>query len=294
MSQDTPEDVFATIKPPKPDELTYGTYLKVEELLQLQDTQGEPAMHDELLFITIHQVYELWFKQVLFELAEVEQRLKLGDIYEAHRLMMRVIAIEKLLVQQIHILETMAPRDFASFRTLLKPASGFQSVQFREVEFFSGIRDRRVLRGLRLSDEERERLEARITRPSLRTVFFEVLQRRGWDVAIPPEEGELEGEDRARTLKALAPMYQNPERHLHLYNLCEAFVEHDQCLLLWRFHHVRVVERLIGTKMGTGGSPGVRYLNATLEKRAFDLLWEVRAQLDDEALFGKPRGLTEG
>lgn len=89
-------------------------------------------------------------------------------------------------------------------------------------------------------------------------------------------------------------MYQNPERHLHLYNLCEAFVEHDQCILLWRFHHVRVVERLIGTKMGTGGSPGVRYLNATLDKRAFSILWEVRGLLDDEALFGKPRGLTEG
>lgn len=288
------DDVFATIQPPEPDQLTYGTYLKVDELLQLQDQQGEPPMHDELLFITIHQAYELWFKQILFELAEVEQRLVLGDIYEAHRLMMRVIAIEKLLVQQIHILETMAPRDFASFRTLLKPASGFQSIQFREVEFTTGIRDRRVLRGLRLSDSERERLEARITRPSLRTVFFEALQRRGWDVAIPPEEHELEGEDRIKTLQALVPMYQNPERHLHLYNLCEAFVEHDQCLLLWRFHHVRVVERLIGTKMGTGGSPGVRYLNSTLEKRAFNILWEVRAQLDDEALFGKPRGLTEG
>lgn len=288
------EDVFSTIRPPEPDQLTYGTYLKVGELLELQETQGEPAMHDELLFITIHQAYELWFKQVLFELAEVERRLVLGDIYEAHRLMTRVIAIEKLLVQQIHILETMAPRDFASFRTLLKPASGFQSVQFREVEFFSGIRDRRVLRGLRLSDEERERLEARITRPSLRTVFFEALQKRGWDVVIPPEEVELEGDARAQTLKALLPMYQNPERHLHLYNLCEAFVEHDQCILLWRFHHVRVVERLIGTKMGTGGSPGVRYLNATLDKRAFSILWEVRGLLDDEALFGKPRGLTEG
>jgi tryptophan 2,3-dioxygenase len=288
------DDVFATIQPPEPDQLTYGTYLKVDELLQLQDQQGEPPMHDELLFITIHQAYELWFKQILFELAEVEQRLTVGDIYEAHRLMMRVIAIEKLLVQQIHILETMAPRDFASFRTLLKPASGFQSIQFREVEFTTGIRDRRVLRGLRLSDSERERLEARITRPSLRTIFFEALQRRGWDVVIPPEEGELEGEERMKTLLALVPMYQNPERHLHLYNLCEAFVEHDQCLLLWRFHHVRVVERLIGTKMGTGGSPGVRYLNSTLEKRAFNILWEVRAQLDDEALFGKPRGITEG
>lgn len=280
---------------PIPDvaSLTYGSYLKVDEILSLQQPLSEPRMHDELLFIVIHQAYELWFKQVLFEMDSVIARFERDDIFEARRLLERVIAIEKLLVQQIHILETMTPRDFASFRSILNPASGFQSVQFREVEFVTGIRDRRVMRGIRLTDSERARLEDRLAAPSLRDVFYEELRQRGFDVVMPTETGTWEDDaDRERTRVALLEIYARPDQNFHLYNLAESMVGHDQALLLWRFHHVRVVERLIGTKMGTGGSPGVRYLESTLSKRAFPLLWSVRAGIRDEEVYGRERGLT--
>lgn len=276
---------------PKDATLTYGNYLKVDELISLQQLHSAPEMHDELLFITIHQSYELWFKQVLFELDSVVERLELGDIFEAQRLLNRVIQIEKHLVHQINLLETMMPRDFASFRSILNPASGFQSVQFREVEFLSGMKDARVMRGIRLTDSERARLDDRLARPSVRDIFYKALEARGFDVALPVD-GEFSEEERDRTIKALLEIYKYPEHHFHLYSLCEALVSHDQCILLWRFHHVRVVERLIGTKRGTGGSMGVKYLSSTLSKRAFPLLWEVRGLLEDQQFYGKERGLT--
>ena len=233
--------------------LTYGSYLEVDELLKLQRLQSKPAMHDELLFITIHQAYEVWFKQVLFELDTVIERLHMDDIYEAQRLMMRVIAIEKLLISQIHMLETMTPRDFASFRSILNPASGFQSVQFREIEFITGMKNRDVLDGIRLSEGERARLSKRLDNPSIRHVFYQLLVRRGFDLYVPDDFSPLTQDQTDHNLKILVEIYQMPEIHFHLYNLCEALVEHDQCILMWRFHHVRVVERLIGTKPGTGG-----------------------------------------
>ena len=278
--------------PQREDQITYNSYLKIKDLISLQQLESKPPMHDELLFITIHQAYELWFKQILFEMDSVIKRLKMFDIYEAQRLVHRVVRIEKLLVDQIHILETMAPRDFTSFRSILNPASGFQSVQFREIEFLSGIKDARVMRGIRLDDEERSRLNRRLEEPSIRDIFFDVLQHKGYDVVSPDSNGEWTPSDRDRTMKALLEVYSRPEHHFHIYNLCEALVEHDQCIVLWRFHHVRVVERLIGRKAGTGGSSGVDYLSSTLSKRAFPMLWEVRAYLEDSDLYGVERGLT--
>lgn len=281
------------LNPPDAHTLTYGNYLKVDALLTLQEQKSDPAMHDELLFIVIHQAYELWFKQVLFELDAVVTRFKRDDIFEARRLLDRVIAIEKLLVQQIHILETMTPRDFASFRSILNPASGFQSIQFRELEFVTGMKDKRVMRGIRLNDEERARLEHRLNTPSLRDVFYEELRERGFDVGTPGPNGEWKEDELERTRDTLLGIYAQPEKYFHLYNLAEGLVGHDQCLLLWRFHHVRVVERLIGTKRGTGGSPGVKYLESTLQKRAYPLLWEARGAINDDDVYGVERGLTK-
>ncbi|MEZ4462881.1 MAG: tryptophan 2,3-dioxygenase family protein [bacterium] len=272
--------------------LSYNSYLRVDDLLNLQGFESEPPAHDELLFIVIHQAYELWFKLILFELEAVLERLSLDDVYEATRLVQRVLTIEKLLVQQIHVLETMTPRDFLSFRRALNPASGFQSIQFREVEFVTGIRRGGVMKGIELTDEQRARLEARLSAPSLRTQFFELLQRKGFRVHVPADDSVLEGEEREQTMQELKRIYENPEKYFHIYSLCEALVEHDQNLLLWRFHHVRVVERLIGTKHGTGGSPGVKYLESTLQKRGFPMLWEVRGLLSDEAFYGTARGVT--
>lgn len=274
--------------------LNYGSYLKVPELLELQQLESDPPAHDELLFITIHQAYELWFKQIIFELDSVAQCMRDDDPYEAVRLLERVLKIEALLVDQIHILETMTPRDFLSFRSALSPASGFQSVQFREVEFLSGLRSGgEVMKNMQMHASERERLQRRLNEPSLRYLFYEMLQRQGYDVVIPPEDSPADLATRQQIFAGLMDVYQYPEKHYHTYNLCEALVSHDQNILLWRFHHVRVVERIIGTKRGTGGSSGVNYLSSTLSKRMFPLLWEVRGELNDEALYGTQRGHTE-
>lgn len=266
--------------------LTYNSYLKVPQLLELQNFESSPPAHDELLFIIIHQAYELWFKLILFELDQVAEEMEKGEVYEAWRLLQRVLQIEKLLVQQIHVLETMTPRDFLKFREALNPASGFQSIQFREVEFLSGIRDVSVMKHIDQTDQDHRRLNARLAEPSLRTRFYKLLKREGFGVVIP-EEGEVfEGARREQNLSALEPLYREPQQRFHLYTLAESLVEHDQNILLWRFHHVRVVERLIGTKPGTGGSSGVAYLSSTLEKRAYPLLWEVRGRLSDDGVYG--------
>lgn len=274
--------------------LSYNSYLRVRELLELQEFESEPPAHDELLFIIIHQSYELWFKLIIYELEAVAERLERDDVYEAARLLGRVNKIERILVEKIHILETMTPRDFLSFRSALNPASGFQSIQFRELEFMSGIKRHGVMKGIELTDEQRERLERRLNAPSLRTRFYEMLQRRHFDVAIPNDVGEdLSKEDADRTYQELLKLYEHPENHYHLYSLAEAMIEHDQNLMQWRFHHVRVVERLIGTKHGTGGSPGVKYLESTLSRRAFPMLWSVRGMLSDEEFYGTERGITQ-
>lgn len=267
--------------------LTYNSYLKVPQLLQLQQFKSEPPAHDELLFITIHQAYELWFKQILFELDSVAAAMDGDEIFEASRLLQRVLKIEQLLVGQIHILETMTPRDFLRFRSALNPASGFQSIQFREVEFLTGIRDRSLLEHIDQTDDDARRLMRRLEEPSLRTCFYELLKRQGFEVVAPPEEGMQSAEERAQNLEALWELYRYPEAKFHLYKLAESLVEHDQNLLLWRFHHVRVVERLIGTKPGTGGSSGVAYLDSTLNRRAYPVLWEVRGTLSDEEIYGR-------
>jgi tryptophan 2,3-dioxygenase len=268
------------------DTISYGSYLNIPELLELQQPESDPPAHDELLFITIHQAYELWFKEILFELESIRELMGEDDVYEASRLVERVIEIEELLVQQIHILETMRPRDFLAFRSALQPASGFQSIQFREVEFLSGVRRPEVLEFVEMDDEEEERLQRRLDEPSLRESFYEMLARLDFEVC-PPEDGEFaDPEARRSTVEALTEIYSNPRDHFHVYQLAENLVEHDQNILLWRYHHVRVVERLIGTKSGTGGSPGVEYLESTLDQRAYPLLWEVRGELSDEQFYG--------
>ncbi len=273
------------------EKVNYDNYLKISELLSLQDSLSEPKAHDELLFITIHQAYELWFKQILFEMDAAGVAIENDDPYEATRILQRVLKIESILVPQIHILETMTPRDFMSFRKILNPASGFQSVQFREVEFLSGMKSEAVLKSMDRYELDTTRLHRRYNEASIRELFYEAMQRAGYDICVPPDNANPLGEDLDRTLNSLKSLYEFPERHYKWYLLSEALVSHDQNLLLWRFHHVRVVERLIGSKMGTGGSAGVKYLESTLSKRAFPMLWFARGMLTDD-LYGTIRGHT--
>lgn len=262
---------------PKRDDLTYSSYLAIEELLSLQRPISEPAHHDEHLFILIHQVYELWFRQLLHELDAALQAFTTDRVLVAHKIFRRVSTIQRVLNLQVSVLETMSPEDFAGFRDRLNPASGFQSSQFREVEFLSGIKDRRYLRFHQNDPDTLARLERRLNAPTLYDAFVGVLQRRGFDVASVAPEPDTP--DSARLVAALKQIYERSEDHYDLYLMCEYLIEYDELFQLWRFAHVKMVERTIGVKRGTGGSSGAKYLWATLTKRFFHELWDVRNHL---------------
>jgi len=260
--------------------LTYGKYLEIPTLLSLQKSLSDPPHHDEPLFIIIHQVYELWFKLVLHEVDSAQVALEADRVGEGTRLLRRVVEIQRLLVHQVRILETMRPQDFLGFRYHLNPASGFQSVQFREIEMALGLKDAALLRQLRCDPEEMARLESRLAAPSLNDACDALLRRRGFPGPPLAPGGSSEPAD--WRLQALVAVYNEPDRHADLNALAEVLVEVDECLALWRAHHIQMVERMIGAKRGTGGSEGVTYLRSTLPKRAFPDLWRVRTAIGEE------------
>jgi tryptophan 2,3-dioxygenase len=249
--------------------LTYGSYLKVPELLSLQQPLSDPPHHDELLFILIHQVYELWFKQTLHELDASVCFLESDDLLKVGKAFRRIHAIQRILEQQVDVLETMTPQDFNAFRTGLNPASGFQSAQFREIEFRCGLRgNEKALAHLDLTPDERARLERRLHEPTLYDALKGYLARQGFDVS-----------SHDALVAAFKRIYENDESYYALYLLLEDLIEFDERVRLWRGRHVLMVERMIGMKPGTGGSLGVAYLQSTLQRRFFPELWEVRTEL---------------
>ncbi len=249
--------------------LSYNKYLKVPELIELQDTLSEPTSHDELLFIVIHQTYELWFKQILHEIDATIEWLNEDRVFRANHSLKVVLEIEKILISQIHILETMAPIGFLEFRDKLKPASGFQSMQFRELEFLSGAKDEKLLTFFEDDKFATEHLRGRFENPSLADVFWKLLERRGFSVGTNDERV-------ASIVKILEKTEKNPE----IYILQDLLIEHDKNISLWRYHHVLMVERMLGAKRGTGGSEGVAYLMTTVSKRLFPEIWEARTHLE--------------
>lgn len=263
--------------------LTYSNYLKVDELLELQKPRSEAPEHDEMLFIVIHQVYELWFKQVLHEMTY------LGDLFRKHtsegpktssirHTLRRVLTILKTMVAQVDILETMTPISFSSFRARLEEASGFQSVQFREFEFMLGHRNRGMIQHHRENPNAVARLERRLEEPSVYQLFLAYLQRSGYDIpqealadlgdGPPPEMQEIQD--------ILIEIYRKDDGTAQV---CELLVDLDEGLQEWRYRHMKMVERTIGTKPGTGGSPGAAYLKRTLFQPIFPDLWNIRAAL---------------
>jgi tryptophan 2,3-dioxygenase len=262
--------------------LSYNKYLRVQDLINLQDLLSTPAHHDELLFITVHQAYELWFKQILHELDAAIQFLEEDRLPAATRAIKRIVEIEKLLVNQIHILESMTPISFLAFRDQLNPASGFQSMQFREIEFSSGLKDKSILREFSSDEFASGRLEARMSGPTLADCFYRVLQRRGLTAPLAPADADTAQQKKAyeeRTRAVLEVLTHFEERYEE-YQLTEALLEHDEYFSLWRSHHVKMVERMVGAKRGTGGSEGIGYLKTTLDKKFFPELWEARTYLD--------------
>jgi len=239
--------------------LSYNKYLRVQDLINLQDCLSSPVHHDELLFITVHQAYELWFKQILHELDAAIMLLEEDRVPAATRALKRIVEIEKLLVNQIHILESMTPISFLVFRDQLNPASGFQSMQFREIEISSGLKDKNIVREFSTDEFAHERLKARMEKLSLAESFYGLLQRRGLNVL--------------EILTHFEELYEE-------FQLTEAMLEYDEYFSLWRSHHIKMVERMVGAKRGTGGSEGIGYLKTTLDKKFFPELWEARTYLD--------------
>ena len=262
--------------------LSYNKYLRVADLIGLQDCLSDPQHHDELLFITIHQAYELWFKQILHEIDAAIVLMNEDRLTAASRALRRVVEIEKLLVNQIHLLETMAPISFLAFRDQLNPASGFQSMQFREIEFASGLKLQSLLNEFHEDEFAQSRVQKRFEAPSLGDTFFAALRKRGFDA--PANEDSI-GDDEHRKrhgkrTQAVLEILTHFEERNEEFQLAEALLEHDEYFSLWRSHHIKMVERMVGTKRGTGGSEGVGYLQTTLEKKFFPELWEARTHLD--------------
>jgi tryptophan 2,3-dioxygenase len=262
-------------------DLDYKGYLKLEQLLQLQEPLAQPPAHDETLFIIVHQVFELWFRLVLHELDKVFELLDQDDVIESERLIRRLTSIIRLFVPKLSVLETMLPSDFIEFRDRLRPASGFQSVQFREIEFASGSKDRRYFGMFSDDPDATARLERRFADPTFWDHFVGLLRRRGFKV-----------DDEQSQRHAIVKIYQRDGDHA-LRILCEAMIEYDEMFSLWREHHVRMAQRMIGSKAGTGqavvqssygksspmGTIGVDYLIQTLTKKFFPVLWAARTEM---------------
>jgi tryptophan 2,3-dioxygenase len=257
---------------------TYSTYLRVDELLDLQTPASGGEEHDEMLFIVIHQVYELWFKQVLHEGELLVRSLEGDDRPMAFATFKRILTIFKTLVAQVDILETMTPVSFASFRSRLDSASGFQSAQFRQIEYLFGHRTPASLARMPEGSPERQRLEELVARPSVYDAFLRYLRKNGYEI---PEEllnrdfSEPAVEDE-RVREVLIRIYHGDPTNR---DVCERLVDLDEGLQEWRYRHVKMVQRTIGVKMGTGGSAGAEYLVRTLMKPLFPDLWTIRTEL---------------
>lgn len=272
---------------------TYQSYLQVDRLLKLQRTLSKPTQHDELIFIVTHQASELWFKVILHELEEVCGLMVSGEVKEATRLLDRVLEIEALLLQQTRIIERMLPTDFMKFRDFLGSASGLQSIQFREIEFLSGLKDERSLLAYDGPPKDAEKLKRRSEGPSLWDGFRSVLAAEGFEIELSPEEKRLsEGERMSkaseREVRAVTKIYSSG-LHAGLVELAEELITHDENFAIWRYLHMSIVERMIGQKPGTGQAEvkaftgrlltGVEYLKSTQTKRFFPSLWIARTFL---------------
>ena len=258
--------------------VTYGTYLRIDDLLSLQQPRSTGPEHDELLFIVIHQVYELWFKELLHEFDRVMRLLTEDEPHRAQHTLKRILTILKVLVAQLDILETMTPLEFQSFRSRLDAASGFQSDQFRQLEFLLGGKREQAIQRFPEGSRARAALEQRFRAPTLWDAFLHYLAREGY--AVPPAQlardvtAPLEAS--ADIQRILIEVYRRDTKNAEL---CERLVDLDEGMQEWRYRHVKMVERTIGTKSGTGGSSGAAYLRSTIGRNLFPDLWEIRPQL---------------
>jgi tryptophan 2,3-dioxygenase len=251
-----------------PAGLTYADYLKLDQLLSAQQPLSD--LHDEMLFIVIHQTKELWMKEMLHELRLAIRLIAEDRFAEAYKAMARISRIQAVMTLSWDVLSTLTPVDYMKFRDVLGTSSGFQSAQFREIEYRLGLKDPRYLDHYAQGTQARSDLEAALREPSLREAASDALARAGFEL------GERSDEALAA---AWLEVYRDAERWFELYELAEKLVDIDDALASWRHKHVLTVERIIGNKRGTGGSDGAKYLRSTLDKRIFPELWALRTEL---------------
>ena len=258
--------------------VTYASYLKIDELLELQQPRSTGPEHDEMLFIVVHQVYELWFKELLHEFDRVRRLLEEDEPHRAQHTLKRILTILKVMVAQLDILETMTPLEFFSFRARLEAASGFQSDQFRQIEFLLGIKSERAIQRFPEASRARGALERRYREATLWDAFLHYLAREGYGVpaSLLSRDVVARVEPSVDVQRILVKIYRTDTKNAEL---CERLVDLDECVQEWRYRHVKMVERTIGAKPGTGGSAGAAYLRETIGAPAFPDLWEIRSQL---------------
>jgi len=268
----------------KLEDRNYGSYLKLGELLSLQELKSKPLHHDEMFFIIIHQSFELWFKEILHETDLLARHLRKGRVSRTLKVIKRINSIMECLAGQIQLLGTLTPVEFAGFREELGTGSGLQSVQFRELEFAFGLRDPFFLKYFEKDTEARERVQARMQAPSIYDEFLRALAAEG--VPIPTEVLDRDvaqpHELSQPLVQVLSHMYAQPEEEFHRVLLSEALLDFDTLFAKWRAIHVLAVSRTIGGRRGTGGSSGKAFLEARLGHRFFPELWEVRNLLIQE------------
>jgi tryptophan 2,3-dioxygenase len=260
---------------------TYASYLELDKLLSAQRPLSEPEHHDELLFIIQHQTSELWMRLIIHELDAVLTHLALDDLGPCQKGLARVKQIQRQLFEQWGVLATLTPSEYVKFRGVLGDASGFQSLQYRIIEFQLGNKNREMLDVFAHSPADQERLRAVLEAPSLYDEFLRLLARRGYPV--PPDCVERDWSEphrrRADLLPVLRTIYERPEGQWEEYELCEELVDVEESFQLWRFRHMKTVERIIGYKRGTGGSSGVGFLRAALDLTFFPELLDVRTEI---------------
>ncbi|HET9485136.1 MAG TPA: tryptophan 2,3-dioxygenase family protein [Xanthomonadales bacterium] len=265
------------------DRLTYGGYLELSTLLSAQHPLSSPQHHDEMLFIVQHQVAELWMKLVIHELSAAVAHLGRDELDPALKILARVKQIQRQLFEMWAVLETLTPPEYAKFRHVLGPASGFQSLQYRTIEFLLGNKNADMVRVFEHDPEQQARLRAVLHAPSLYDEFLRYLSRRGHDV--PAELVERDFSEPHRRCEALIPVlqriYENTDAYWPEYHMAEQLVDIEESFQLWRFRHMKTVERIIGHKRGTGGSSGVGFLRKALDLTFFPELLEVRTVLGE-------------
>lgn len=263
----------------EPSDMTYGDYLKLDMILGAQPES--PVTHDEMLFVVIHQAKELWMKLILHELSGALPYIQQGNLQPAFKMLARVKRLQDQLIGSWTVLNTMTPTDYSKFRDSLGRSSGFQSYQYRSIEFFFGNKQRSMLAPHAKRPEIHARLLELLERPSLYDEVVRLLAKRGFEIdpSCLERDWSVVRDPHASVERAWQAVYENPDAHWDLYELAEDLVDMDDQFQTWRFRHMNTVERVIGRKMGTGGTSGVDYLRRSVEVRLFPELWSVRTAL---------------